>query len=275
MKRLIAPVVRASGLHRREAPYPNAVAGGPKITVRSYVAPRYLLTIALVGATLNAQSPSMKPTRSQPEPTGAAQQQIRQARGALFDNLFGGAGTSAAAGPLEATDPRTPPRLTTYQIRPVGELPAAFSDSIVVGRITAAQAYLSNDHTAIYTESTIEVEQVPSQQGNHAVAGGTIVLEQVGGSLELPGGRVLNHLSHGLGEPFQVGQRYAFFLTYVESAQCYRLVKAWWLNAGAAQPVSTEDIALARNGASQYNGLPESAFIGILKTLQASYKGGN
>ena len=232
-------------------------------------------TIVLVGVTLNAQSPSMKPTPSQPEATDAAQQQIRLARGALFDNLFGGAGTSAAAKPLEATDPSTPPRLTTYQIRPVGELPAAFSDSIVVGRITAAQAYLSNDHTAIYTETTIQVEQVPSQQGNHAVAGATIVLEQAGGSLELPSGRVLNHLSHGLGEPFQVGQRYAFFLTYVRSVQCYRLVKAWWLKAGVAQAVSTEDLGLARNGTSQYNGLPESTFVGVLKTLRASYRGGN
>jgi hypothetical protein len=153
-------------------------------------------------------------------------------------------------------------------------LPATFADTIVVGKIKTAQAYLSNDHTAIYTESTIEVEQVPSQQSSHAVVGATILLEQVGGSLMLPNGRVLNHLSHGLGEPFQVGGRYAFFLTYVPTAQCYRLVKAWWLNAGVAQAVSTEDLGLAHNGASQYNGVPESTFIGILKTLQASYKGG-
>jgi hypothetical protein len=69
----------------------------------------------------------------------------------------------------------------------VGELPAAFSDTIVVGRLKAAQAYQSNDRTAIYTESTIEVEQVASQQGTHAVVGGNIVLDQVGGSIELPG----------------------------------------------------------------------------------------
>jgi hypothetical protein len=106
------------------------------------------------------------------------------------------------------------------------------------------------------------------------VVGVNVVLEQVGGSIELPGGRVVKHLSEGLGAQFQVGQRYAFFLTYVPSGQCYQLVKAWWLNAGKVQAVSTEDLARVANGASQYQGIPENAFLGILKSLQASYKGG-
>jgi hypothetical protein len=230
--------------------------------------------VVLMGITLDAQAPSMNPTPSQPAPTDLAQQQLRQSRGALFDNLFGGNGTSAAAKPLEATDPRTPPPFTTHNIRMVGELPAALSDTILVGRIKAAQAYQSNDHTAIYTETTIAVEQVTSQQGTHAVVGGNIVLEQVGGSLTLPGGRVLTHLSEGLGKNLQVGERYAFFLTYLPSGQCYQLVKAWWLNAGKVQAVSAEDLALVANGISQYQGLSESALIRVLKTLQASYKGG-
>lgn len=156
----------------------------------------------------------------------------------------------------------------------VGELPAAFSDTIVVGRLKAAQAFQSNDHTAVYTESTIEVEQVSSQQGTHAVVGANIVLEQIGGTIELPGERVVKHLSKGLGAQFQLGERYAFFLTYVPSGQCYQIVKAWWLNAGKVQAVSTEDLALVANGTSQYQGMPESVFLGILNGLQASYKGG-
>ena len=226
-------------------------------------------TLALVGSTLSAQSPSMKPTPAQPEPTDTAQQQLRQFRGAMFDGRFGGAGAQR----LEDTDPRMPPRGTSHQIRLIGELPAAFADCIIVGRLKAAQAYLSNDHTAIYTESTVDVEQVLSQQGNHAVVGSTIAFVQIGGSLELPGGRVLNHSSYGLGKPLQVGERYAFFLTYVPSAQCYQLTKAWWLNAGTVEAVSSEDLGLAQNGSSRISGLPESTFLGILKTLQASYKG--
>ncbi len=231
-------------------------------------------TVALLASALSAQSPPMKPTPSQPAPTNVAEQQLRSARGALFDNLFGGNGTSAAAKPLEASDPRMPPPSTTHHIMLVGELPAAFADTIVVGRISAVQAYQSNDHTAIYTETTIQVEQVPSQQGNHALVGGSIVIDQVGGSIELPSGRVLTHLSEGLGDPLQSGERYAFFLTYLPSGQCYRPVKAWWLNGGRAQAVSAEDLARVANGSSQYQGIPESTFINILKTLQAFYKGG-
>ena len=197
----------------------------------------------------------MNPTPPEPEPTDVAQQQLRRSRGALFDNLFGPPGYSTAQ-PLENSDPKAPPPLTTHQVRPVGELPAAFADSIIIGQIKAVQAYQSNNHTAIYTESTIWVERVLSQQGNHAVAGGNIVFDQVGGSIALPGGRVLSHLSLGLGAPFQLGERYAFSLTYVPSAQCYQLTKAWWLTAGKAQAISSEDMALVRNGTSQYNEPP-------------------
>jgi hypothetical protein len=230
--------------------------------------------LMLVETTLNAQLPPMNPTPSQPAPIDVAEQQLRQSRGARFDDLFGGNGTSAAAKPLEINDPRKPPPVTTYHIQMIGELPAAFSDTILVGRLKAAQAYQSNDHTAIYTESTIGVEQIFSQQGSHAVVEGEIALDQTGGSIELPGGRVIRHMSDGLGEHFQVGERYAFFLTYVPSGQCYELVKAWWLNAGKVQAVSSEDLGLAANRISQYQGLPESAFLGILKSLKASYKGG-
>ena len=100
------------------------------------------------------------------------------------------------------------------------------------------------------------------------------MLEQAGGTIELPGGRVVKHLSEGLGEHFQAGERYAFFLIYVPSGQCYQLVKAWWLNAGRTQAVSSEDLARAANGVSQYQGLPESTFLRILNSLRASYKGG-
>jgi hypothetical protein len=231
-------------------------------------------TVVLVGSALSAQSPSMKPTPSQPRPTDTFQQQLRRSRGALFDDTFGGNGTSAAAKPLEANDPRAPAPVTISHVRPVGELPSAFSDAIIVGRLKAIQAYQSNDHTAIYTENTIEVEQIPSQQGKHAVVGGTIVVVQVGGSIELSDGRVISHRSEALGQPFQQGERYAFFLTYVPSADCYRLTKAWWLNAGKAQAISNEDLALVANRASQYQGIPESTFIGILNALQASYTGG-
>src|ERR1017187_8937614 len=134
----------------------------------------------------------MKPTPLQPPPTDAAQQQLRQTRGGLFDNLFGVSGYSTAQ-PLEANDPRTPPSVTMHRLRQADELPAAFADTIIVGQIKGIQAYQSNNHTAIYTESTVAVEQLVSQQGNYAAAGGTVVFEQAGGSIELSSGRVLAH----------------------------------------------------------------------------------
>jgi hypothetical protein len=142
-----------------------------------------------------------------------------------------------------------------------------------VGRIIAVQAYQSNDHTAIYTESTVQVEQVIDQQGSAATTGGTIAIDQPGGSLTLPSGRVISHSTTGMGNALANGGRYAFFLVYVPKAQCYKLTKAWGLNNGVAVALSQDDVARARNKTSQYNGMPEAPFIGALKSLKASYKG--
>ena len=226
--------------------------------------------LVLAGAAANAQSPAMKPTPLQPAPADTAQQQLRQARSAQFDDWFQVGGVPGT--PLEARDPRTPPSVTTHHILFIDELPAAFADTIIVGRIIGVQSYQSNDHRAIYTESTVAVEQVMSQQGNQAAVGKSIVFDQDGGSIELPGGRVLTNISYGLGVPLQLGERYAMFLTYVPKAQCYKLTKGWWLSGGKAVAMSPDDVGRARDGTSLYDGFPESKLIDALKMLQASYK---
>lgn len=223
----------------------------------------------LAALTASAQSPSMAPTPLQPAPQDSAQLQLRQARGALFDNLFGVTGDQVAP-PIEARD--APPVMTSHQLGDMGELPGAFADTILIGLVVNSQAFQSNNHTAIYTEATVAVQQVFSQQGAYAVAGGSIVFVQIGGSITLPGGRVLTHISMGLGNQFQQGERYAFFLTYVSKAQCYKLTKAWLLQGGEVVAVAADDLARVHNGTSQVNGIPETTLITILKSLQASYK---
>jgi hypothetical protein len=231
-----------------------------------------VVAMAIAAATAAGQSPPPGPTPAQPQPTDPDQQQLRQSRSALWDNMFGGPGHMSAAA-IESVDPRTPPPVTSVQKMTVGELPANYANTILVGRITAVQAYQSNDHRAIYTESTVQAEQVIDQQGSAATAGGTIAIDQPGGSITLSGGRVISHSTSGMGNALANGGRYAFFLVYVPKAQCYELTNAWGLNNGVAVALSPDDLARARNNASQYNGMPEAAFIGALKTLKASYKG--
>jgi hypothetical protein len=86
----------------------------------------------------------------------------------------------------------------------------------------------------------------------------------------MPGGRILGHVSSGLGVPLQKGQNYVLFLTFVPNAQCYKLTKGWLLQNGKANAMSSDDLARVRNGTSQYDGMAEDQFIGALKLLRAS-----
>lgn len=225
--------------------------------------------LAAITVIVHGQSPPMMPTPLQPIASDPAQRALRQARSALFDNLFGVAG-HAMAPTIDSEATGTPPRVTNHSQMVVDELPASFADTILVGRITGIQTFESNDQRALYTEYTVQVEQVSSQQGQNAAPGASIVIEQTGGMLSLPNGKVLTHESKGLGTAFQSGGRYAFFLTYVAKAQCYKLTKAWSLSNGQATAMSADDLGRVSSGTSQFNGMPEAAFLAALKSLQVS-----
>jgi hypothetical protein len=220
---------------------------------------------------LTAQSPPMTPTPAQPQPSDPVQQTLRTIRNSLWDNM---AGVSGHVSPprLDALDPSVPPPVTAIHLRTVDELPGAYSDTILTGEITNSQAFLSNDGHSLYTETTVRVNQIFNQQSPDAIEGGTIVLEQPGGRLVMPNGRVLSHLVTGLGDYLQVGGRYAFFLVYVPKAQCYKLTKAWWLNNGVVRALSQDDLARVRIGSSQYDGKSESALMSALSGIKATYR---
>ena len=226
-----------------------------------------LLCIASSLSMATGQSPPITSTPLQPTPVDAAQQAIRQARSELFDNLFAGTGV-----PMESRSPHAPGPGGWVRKRDEQELPASLSTAIVVGTISGVLAYQSNDHRAIYTETTIELEQVLSDEDGVASARRTAAIVQVGGSIVLPDGRVLSHSVQGRGAPLQNGGRYAFFLSYVKQAQCYKLTKAWGLLDGKASAVSPGDLSRARKGTSLYNGMSEAEFLRALQNLPASYK---
>jgi hypothetical protein len=215
----------------------------------------------------SAQSPPMVPTPLQSTPADVSQQAIRQARSALFDNIFAGKGVA-----LESRNPLAPGPVGSIRKRDAQELPASISTAVVIGTISSILAYQSSDHRAIYTEEIIQLEKVLSDEDGIASVGGTAAVVEVGGSITLPNGRVLSHEVVGRGTPFQNGGRYAFFITYVPQAHCYKLTKAWALLDGKASAMSPGDLGRVRRGASLYNGMPESAFVDVLMTLQASYQ---
>jgi hypothetical protein len=92
------------------------------------------------------------------QPSSEADRKIREARAAYFDSFSSGNG--------ERLDDRDhdpgPPAMTFHDSVYKSELPADLSDVIVLGTIVGVQPFLSRDHGALYTETTVKIERLVS-----------------------------------------------------------------------------------------------------------------
>ncbi len=90
--------------------------------------------------------------------------------------------------------------------------PIAASDIVVSGEVLAAQAHLSNDKTAVYSEFKVQVKEVINQKSSGFTLDGLIDVERLGGGVRFPSGKVvLRPGEYGRNLP-QVGSSYVFFL---------------------------------------------------------------
>lgn len=91
-------------------------------------------------------------------------------------------------------------------------LPVEQSDAVVIGRVTKAQAYLSENRTAIYSEFTIDLEAILKNRPDDSLKRHTsLTVYRTGGRLRFPSGKILvSFVSHQ--DLPRVGNRYVFFL---------------------------------------------------------------
>jgi len=91
-------------------------------------------------------------------------------------------------------------------------LPVAESKYVVLGRVTAAEAHLSENKKNVYSEFTVLVEKVFKTAKNSVVEGSEITVDRIGGYVKYPGGRTLLYRVAATNMP-GVEERYLFFLT--------------------------------------------------------------
>lgn len=115
-------------------------------------------------------------------------------------------------------------------------LPTAESDAVVVGEVTDAQAYLSNDGTGIYSEFSVRVEDVLKNNTEQINPDDLITTERIGGRVQFPSGRVIRYSVGGQGVP-QPHRRYMFFLKRDDRRQTYTILTAYELRAGRVVPL--------------------------------------
>ena len=100
-------------------------------------------------------------------------------------------------------------------------LPFAKSSAVIVGQITGAKAYLSNDKTGVYSVFTVQVDEVIKNSTQLSLStGSSIEVERDGGRVRFPSGRTLLYVATNMP---QVGLRYVLFLTDSQILTGYEL----------------------------------------------------
>lgn len=133
------------------------------------------------------------------------------------------------------------------------------TDLIVVGNIQKRQTYLSDNITIVYTELTVQIEEIlknnpsaPIDPYHH------LIVDREGGAIWMPSGRIFRYLVAHLGIP-EVGKRYVLFLQS-ETEGDYKLVSGYELtNRKAIIPL--EDFA----DRAPLLDLTEAQFLDLLK----------
>lgn len=91
-------------------------------------------------------------------------------------------------------------------------LPVAQSAYIVLGKVTSAQAHLSENKKTVYSEFKVSVERVFKTASSSISEGTEIVVDRIGGFVKHPNGRTVLYRISGMNMPL-TGERYLLFLT--------------------------------------------------------------
>jgi hypothetical protein len=160
-----------------------------------------------------------------PEPSDPSERLKRQARGKKYDkshwNIYPNTQSSMAR--THSLDPHLP-------ALPVGE-----STAVIVGQITDAKAYLSNDKTGVYSVFTVQVHEVLKNSSQLSLlTESSIEVERDGGRVRFPDGRTLIYVATNMP---QVGLRYVLFLTNAQGQSDSQILTGYELREGKVHPL--------------------------------------
>ncbi len=140
-------------------------------------------------------------------------------------------------------------------------LPVKESDAVVVATVNGVQPYFSNDHTHLYTEFTLTVDEQIKDAPGRAQVGQSIPIIIPGGRMRLADGRVVEEKPAFKNFFIAVGSRYLLFLHYNNTGQYFMVAKSWELKNGGIVPTAHEDQMDEREGKSPYASMNEAKLI--------------
>lgn len=104
-------------------------------------------------------------------------------------------------------------------------LPIEKAAAIVVGTVSHAHAYLSNDKTGVYSSFVISMEEVLKNPDDLTV-GASIEVEREGGRVKFPSGRVHLYMISEQAMP-RTGGRYVLFLAGTDTPSVFEIITGY------------------------------------------------
>lgn len=211
-----------------------------------------------------------------PEPTDARKRELKRAR-AKHWNLK----------PQKGVDPKqfmiTEKRESGFggppsHAREQPALPAAQSDAVVVGEVTDARAYLSEDKVGILSEFEVHVTDILKYNpGAPFSVGDSLDTFRPGGAVRFPSGKIIREGHHGKPLP-RMGRKYLFFLKYNEDGEDYVILTAYELRAGRVFPLDginlVGNVEPAYAAYQKYKDADEASFMSDVRNAIALNTGG-
>lgn len=113
--------------------------------------------------------------------------------------------------------------------------PTEKATAIVLGTVTDARGYLSNDKTGVYSSFTIHIEDVLKNPGKLTI-GSVIEGEREGGRVQFPSGRIRLYMIAEQDMP-RVGSRYVFFLDNGDNELVFQILTGYEIKDSSILPL--------------------------------------
>ena len=144
--------------------------------------------------------------------------------------------------------------------------PVKQSTAVIIGAVTDARARMSNNKKGVYSEFSLQVEDVLKNDGDKSLTPkSTVMLDREGGRVRLPSGKVGIYYISGQGMPL-VGRQYVLFLSGGRSAG-FTVLTGYEIHEGKVSPLDNPGIG---HPFTKYNGADGQSFLEELRTTIAN-----
>jgi hypothetical protein len=207
-----------------------------------------------------------------PAPNGPDARLLRAKRSALFNSHHlpeiykreMALDKEVGSAPLGYTDIK-------FHRLPLPEIPVAESTVIVTGVVRGIDPHLSEDKTVLYTEYTVDIEQVLHNVSGYLV-NPTIAIVRHGFDrpVRMPSGRVVKTVAVGHGFALARNAKYVLFLRSVPDSVVYTPVKAWEVRDGKVFATAPEDLRRVNSDTTDFQGGDYDRFVESIRTRVAA-----